>query len=1448
MNKLLSVVMSALCAAFVTGTALAADYTWTGGAENNVLTDGGNWSPKLPTTSNWADVGIIDGLPLGTVLSMGEDYTAPRLKFSNTPSIQLDLAGHKLSFGNNNNWAWSLSDCELTVTDSVGGGTNVFANNYAYSSLGVNSKLIYDGVAYTRLPTPTFPEDRSAELVFKNGTTAVFGQLDDGALGNYSRIVVDNATLSWLNNFSRNAGSITKGWTIVAQNNGTVTGNNYCYLGSSDVSDPIRFVATSGGKISMPSGVNRFFWQNGGFEAYCTNATIQLNGGNATTTYSSFGKFVCEGGEMKGLLSVRANNEIRFSGTCTALPSLSFAADAQDNDILFTNMTCAAVPINSFDTLGRGTNNTVRIVDSELSSSSASTPLNLFTSCGSSPSENSVVEFSGKKAALVSYGQSSKRSINIGQNSDAVAAEDRPHLRFKIPEGGFDDTPIRAEIKGCFITWDFNPVIEVVPDGVRYGDAPTYHPLIGFGEGGAGSGWTGARTPDTAANVDNLNEISADYLPHGAMLVVDNGTRKSVGVLLPERIVLSAEYASELGTVSAKLSLNREPDAEIHMVYGWENGGEDVDGWENDEVVESLEVGPVPGFGTSFLHLRFYTVNGDGTVSWSSAFAASDDPKLSEPTVDFGGNYVKISGVLEDAGIVSTTADITLAVAKADEEFGKPVTVKVGVRAGESFDRAVSGLDSATAYKFRLTATNEHGISTTVEGAFTTTGGSDYGGDPVVTWNGPLSVDSAATIFVPYDAPWGGDAAALVDVHAVWGFAEDALDHDVVVAAGTLGAGVGLLEDAKPGETYFVQLYAQSGVKTSDRTTVRSVQIPSESAVADSRSESTRNSYTVSGTVTPGVGLTRVWLRYSFNSDALDQSVLVCEKQIGDDPSFAYAFEPTQSGDTLHWQVVVSNDYASATWGDFAWGAKSETAATILTDTATVDWTWQTAGAGDWQEAGNWSAKEKTGFPNAAGAQALFTTATDGATAKLQDDVTLKLLKATGAKATVDGNGRLLTTAGITLALGPNGESPELTFANAAFGTNVKPTFPSVEGTDGQAKLIYRNSTATLAVGDWAQPAHSALIADGGSLNVSGNYSRWAAGGNLPDRLVAALNGARVTLGAFSHLGSDDPEQPHAFVATEGAWLAAGGGYNRTFLHANILVAVTNATLNMGSGNNRYAMGFADDSHFDLNGATLDCYWNLGHRSSAYVTGNCDFAGFGPQLMSNHSWNNTEDSARKGVFSSVDSEILVENARVTGANRLSYVYGTNSTIRIKDSIVTMNGQLNFAPNYGYGSRFIVDNSIITNSAHWVDFDVQTNVLGSALVLCGEAPRYVVTGNGSGVSCELGTDAAQTNPAEIRFVLPREGYAEAPIQFRSGRNGRIRAHLPIRVDATGYRKLRRYTMPLISMDQGWGVKATAEDIQANLPSDALPKGAKLVWVGKDLCLEMPSQGGFAITVR
>ena len=150
-SKVTKVVLSVLFAA-VAGSAVAAEYTWTGGAENNVLTDGGNWSPGLPTTSHWSDVGIIDGLSAGTVLSMGKDYTAPKLKVSNTSSLQLDLAGHKLTFGNNNNYAWSFSDCELTVTDSVGGGTNVFTHQSSASSLGVNSKLIYDGVAYARLP------------------------------------------------------------------------------------------------------------------------------------------------------------------------------------------------------------------------------------------------------------------------------------------------------------------------------------------------------------------------------------------------------------------------------------------------------------------------------------------------------------------------------------------------------------------------------------------------------------------------------------------------------------------------------------------------------------------------------------------------------------------------------------------------------------------------------------------------------------------------------------------------------------------------------------------------------------------------------------------------------------------------------------------------------------------------------------------------------------------------------------------------------------------------------------------------------------------------------------------------------------------------------------------------------------------------------------------------
>lgn len=1425
MSKSLRRTAISVVASLLSCVALATTYTWTGNAGNGLLTDGGNWANGLPSDGAWSHVATIDGIASGTTLSLGADMAMPKFNVLNSPLLGIDLAGHKLSFRSDNNFTWNISDSEVTVSSSSGVGTNTCERAIVF---GQNAKLTYDGIGYVKFRKPTFPSDKSAQIVFRNGTKARYGNEDNSVPNAYSRILVDNAELKWDNNFSRSGSSITKGWEIIAQNNGTVMGYNFCYLGSPDVSDPIRFVATSGATISMPSGNNRFYWMDG-FEGYCTNATIQLNS-DATAGYNtSYSRFVCNNGTMKGTINLKYNNSGEFTGTCPELPKIICQSDATNNVFVFTDATVAKM--GSLSSVGRGTNNLFRINNSELH---VDGQLKLLSGGATSPCTNSIIELSGKNAAIVTTKDSSGITIEIGDSSISTAAEDRPHLRFKIPEGGFADTPIRSEnTYGKQMRWWWNPVIEVIPDGVRYGAMPMTYTLIGRGRTGNPS-WRSDCTPNATGNMTALNTVSAPYLPNGATLIFSNNT---VCVTLPARIELSAAYGSSGGTITATLNSSRSTDDAVHAVYGLTNGGDDPAAWDNDVVVNSFTVGSSSGnfeiadAAAVARFLRFYTVNGDDTMSWTAGFEMKDDPVATASVSAVGGNYASITVNVVSPGASAQSADAKIALAKVGDEYGEYTVFATGIVGGGSATWDTVGLEDETEYKYRVSVYNLGG-EVVCDGTFTT-GVAESGEFPVIDWTGEATADVACNVLLPYEVTWGGDRSSRADVHAEWWYADGTATNDVLLGAGVIGARTGRLPDMEPGRTYGCRLYATNAVYgKSEATSEKSVTTPGPASIDSAAAVSDASKFTLSGAVTPGLGETKVYLRWAFDSDLLANEECLATLGLGDGGAFNKQISAPQTGSCLHWQVVVSNYYTSTTLGEYAWGTETTVNKCILNDASAVDWTWIADGTNDWESAANWSALGKTGFPNASGAKAIFAPGGGEKTAELKDDVTLKEISVSDGVTTLLGNGKAMTLPTISYT-GGNAAVPTLVFDNVKFAGNI--AVPDFLSSGNPASLCLRNgTTVTAKERNYLAPGSRWRVSGAGTtLTFLNNAVRWTSS-MTSDWEWFAEDGASIVGQGFMHVGSKDDTRDVKFTAINGGAITCGAGNNRTLWEfGGVVVAATNnGTVAFGAANT----GTRDDA---------SCYTCnsrfLVHNGN--ITGNIN-------LASNNVVQATGDengSNKFGTFNfasySTGNRISIEGGYTTMG--LGAFHGTGNEVLVREGAVVCGSELDFTGTTN--CVIVLENAVFTNNYNAIAFDTQSGMKRSGFVFRGESPQLVITGNDKGVGGEIGS-TSDIGSITYRFEPTGQGFSKAPFLIASA-NSRIREYIPIQVVPVKYRHAGRYAMPLIECKKGWkdGVPS-AETIQSHLTEGALPPNAYLKWEGNVLCVSMPASGTTILTIR
>ena len=209
-----------------------------------------------------------------------------------------------------------------------------------------------------------------------------------------------------------------------------------------------------------------------------------------------------------------------------------------------------------------------------------------------------------------------------------------------------------------------------------------------------------------------------------------------------------------------------------------------------------------------------------------------------------------------------------------------------------------------------------------------------------------------------------------VDIYAY--IAEDGTDttNEVKIAEGMAldATGTGVIPDLKPGMTYWVALGGKGGDTIAPTTefTVVTVAGPATGLAASATFTNDPKEFVVTGSVTPGLGTTTVYLRWSLNSDALD-NLATYTFAYGEAGTFVKRVQYVDTTDTLTWDVAVSNSFASTTHGDRKWDAALPVSTRTRTDTVATTYTWTGAGENnDWENPENWSADraESFGYPN----------------------------------------------------------------------------------------------------------------------------------------------------------------------------------------------------------------------------------------------------------------------------------------------------------------------------------------------------------------------------------------------------------------------------------------------------------------------------------------------------
>ncbi len=239
---------------------------------------------------------------------------------------------------------------------------------------------------------------------------------------------------------------------------------------------------------------------------------------------------------------------------------------------------------------------------------------------------------------------------------------------------------------------------------------------------------------------------------------------------------------------------------------------------------------------------------------------------------------------------------------------------------------------------------------------------------------GDASVNDDRELSISYSLSCEATTSKMAEIFAVYTIEGSGETNEVSLATQVAlngGAFTGTIPDLKPGATYSVAVYSQVDEEKSELTEFKTITVPgvAKNLTATATFVTTPNKkFVVTGSVTPGIGETKVTLHYSLNSTEYKTSGPVV---VGLDGAFTFEVGYENISDTFSWYVTVANTFnkedTNDKWEGELTGEPTVSVTTTRSEIAQSHYVW--TGKGDdnlWTNPENWDCENNLssyGYP-----------------------------------------------------------------------------------------------------------------------------------------------------------------------------------------------------------------------------------------------------------------------------------------------------------------------------------------------------------------------------------------------------------------------------------------------------------------------------------------------------
>ena len=238
-------------------------------------------------------------------------------------------------------------------------------------------------------------------------------------------------------------------------------------------------------------------------------------------------------------------------------------------------------------------------------------------------------------------------------------------------------------------------------------------------------------------------------------------------------------------------------------------------------------------------------------------------------------------------------------------------------------------------------------------------------GEPSVNDNRELSISGSLSC--------EATTSKMAEIIAVYTIEDSGVTNELSFATEIAlngGAFTGMIRDLMPGATYSVAVYSKVGEEASALTEFKTVTVPgvAKNLTAEATFTTTPDKkFVITGSVTPGIGETKVTLYYSLNSTECASTM---EQVVNDDGTFAFEISYEKLTDNLSWYVTVVNTFDTGTWQGVLNGGETTKVTTERKEAAHSKYVWTGNGEDNlWTNPLNWECSNNScyGYPGVKG-------------------------------------------------------------------------------------------------------------------------------------------------------------------------------------------------------------------------------------------------------------------------------------------------------------------------------------------------------------------------------------------------------------------------------------------------------------------------------------------------